>query len=71
MAHPETFTVSLHCPNCRTTGEVICAEHENPAPTGRRFDRMVLSASKGFQPGGNLDGIEQVICSSCQALIPI
>jgi len=71
LAKPETLTVRLRCPNCRTTGEVICEENENPAPTGRKFDRVVLSTSKGFQAAGYLDGIQQVICSSCRVLIPI
>jgi hypothetical protein len=71
MAKQETFTAKLICPNCRTTGEAICEENENPVHTGGKFDRVVLSISKGFQAGGYLDGNEQLICSSCRVLIPI
>ena len=71
MAKQEIFTASFVCPNCRTIGEAICEENENPMLGGGKFDRVILSVSTGFQAAGYLDGNQQVICSGCRVLIPI
>lgn len=71
MAKEETFTASLVCPNCRKTGKAVCGEYENPTRAGGRPDREILAFSKGFQTGGFLDGVEQVVCSDCLGLVPI
>jgi hypothetical protein len=70
MARQERFTARLVCPNCRTMGEAVCEENENPALADKR-DRLIVSVTKGFELGGYLNGNQQVICSRCHSLIPI
>jgi len=70
MTKPETFAAKLVCPQCKRTGEATCEENPNPTHTGK-LNRIILSTSKGFRPGGHLDGNEQVVCSICRILIPI
>ena len=70
MAAQETFKVRIFCPNCRTTGEVICCDSESPERDGR-FDREVLWTSKGFRAGNYFAGTQQVVCDGCRGLVPI
>ena len=67
MTSSEAFKVKLFCPTCRIEGHAICEETE----AGGKFDRTVLAVSNGFEGGGRLEGIDQVVCSTCKGLIPI
>ena len=70
MSNEETFKAPMFCPNCRTTGEVICCDSKDPARDGK-FDREVLWASKGFRAGSYLNGTQQVVCEGCGGLVPV
>jgi hypothetical protein len=71
MPEREIFKARLFCPNCRTTGQAIVEDQENPARADGQRDRIVLAVSQGFAGGGSLDGVQQVICATCRSLIPI
>jgi hypothetical protein len=71
MPDREIFKARLFCPNCRTTGQAIVEDEENPARSDAKRDRLVLAVSQGFAGGSHLDGVQQVICVNCRGPIPI
>jgi hypothetical protein len=71
MPEREIFKARLFCPNCRTSGQAIVEDEENPTRADGKRDRIVLAVSQGFAGGGYLDGVQQIICVTCRGLIPI
>jgi hypothetical protein len=68
-AKQKAFHSENSLPNCRNLGEARCEDYQ--VTQRGKFDRTIIFLSDGFEAGGDLDHVQQVICSGCRSLIPI
>jgi hypothetical protein len=61
----ETFSRSFKCPSCGKGGEATWEENSNPnhRQYAGRFDTILETITKGFQPTGGPD--YEVACQRC------
>jgi hypothetical protein len=67
MAKQERFTEMLRCPECGLQAEVAFAELETATSAHGRLNARIVSLPEGFERGQRQD---DVVCASCQVLIP-
>ena len=51
-------------------GIAECEDDVSPDNPDRTI-RTVQAVSEGFEGGGYIDGVQQIICSGCRGLVPV